>query len=89
VLRVLGNLLNLPSAYFDSSQEILAAATAQLAPLSNATSSTSPSQALAARYVPCTASLYQLDGLVRRAPALQLTADARQAEEAVILGVAA
>jgi NADH-quinone oxidoreductase subunit G len=28
---------------------------------------------------PCVASIYQLDGLVRRAPSLQLTADARNA----------
>jgi NADH-quinone oxidoreductase subunit G len=28
---------------------------------------------------PVVASIYQLDGLVRRAPALQATADARQA----------
>jgi NADH-quinone oxidoreductase subunit G len=30
---------------------------------------------------PVVASIYQLDGLVRRAPSLQLTADARQALE--------
>jgi len=30
---------------------------------------------------PVTASIYQLDGLVRRAPSLQLTADARSKEE--------
>jgi NADH-quinone oxidoreductase subunit G len=28
---------------------------------------------------PCVASIYQLDSLVRRAPSLQLTADARNA----------
>jgi NADH-quinone oxidoreductase subunit G len=85
VLRVLGNLLNLPSAYFDSSQEILAAATAQTTALSNAVSNATASaiHTLAASYVPCTATLYQLDGLVRRAPALQLTADARQASVGV------
>jgi NADH-quinone oxidoreductase subunit G len=31
---------------------------------------------------PCVASIYQLDGLVRRAPSLQLTADARAAQRA-------
>jgi len=30
---------------------------------------------------PCVASIYQLDSLVRRAPSLQLTADARNANE--------
>jgi NADH-quinone oxidoreductase subunit G len=85
VLRVLGNLLNLPSAYFDSSQEILAAATAQTTALSNAVSDATAAaiHSLAASYVPCTATLYQLDVLVRRAPALQLTADARQASVGV------
>ena len=33
----------------------------------------------AAGLIPAVASIYQLDGLVRRAPSLQLTADARQA----------
>jgi NADH-quinone oxidoreductase subunit G len=80
VLRVLGNLLNLPSAYYDSSQEILASASAQAYELSNAAPAHhTTSQALAADYTPCTASIYELDGLVRRAPALQLTADARSA----------
>jgi NADH-quinone oxidoreductase subunit G len=80
VLRVLGNLLNLPSAYYDSSQEILASATAQAYELSNAAAAAQThSQALAVDYAPCTASIYQLDGLVRRAPALQLTTDARSA----------
>jgi len=37
--------------------------------------------------IPAVASIYQLDGLVRRAPSLQLTADARQA--ASLEGVAA
>ena len=30
---------------------------------------------------PVVASIYQLDGVVRRAPSLQLTADARTAQE--------
>ena len=32
---------------------------------------------------PAQASIYQLDGVVRRAPSLQLTADARAAQEAL------
>jgi NADH-quinone oxidoreductase subunit G len=76
VLRVLGNLLNLPSAHYNSSQDILTSVLAQSYTLSNAPSATQHSASLAADYAPCTASIYQLDGLVRRAPALQLTADA-------------
>ncbi|MEJ2804261.1 hypothetical protein WAE61_20455, partial [Comamonadaceae bacterium PP-2] len=34
----------------------------------------------AAEGEPCVATIYQLDGIVRRAPALQLTADARQGQ---------
>ncbi|MEG1282180.1 MAG: hypothetical protein RSD57_17215, partial [Comamonas sp.] len=32
---------------------------------------------------PVVASIYQLDGIVRRAPSLQMTADARQSSEVV------
>ncbi len=79
VLRVLGNMLGVAGFDFDSSQEVLAAANLDLSKLSNATAApiTAP-QATASK--PCTASIYQLDGLVRRAPALQLTADARHVE---------
>ena len=41
----------------------------------SATVDTSPAAA-----PPCVASIYQLDGLVRRSTALQLTADARTAQ---------
>ena len=80
VLRVLGNLLELPGFEFESSQDVLAAATAKPANLSNATQAainvTAPSSE------PVVAAIYQLDGLVRRAPSLQLTADAREGESA-------
>ncbi|MBI2746723.1 MAG: NADH-quinone oxidoreductase subunit G [Burkholderiales bacterium] len=76
VLRVLGNLLGLPGFEFESSQDVLAAATAQPAKLSNATQATINVAATAGE--PVVASIYQLDGLVRRAPSLQLTADARE-----------
>ncbi|MEK9803446.1 MAG: molybdopterin-dependent oxidoreductase, partial [Curvibacter sp.] len=76
VLRVLGNLLGLQGFDFESSQEVLAAATAQAPKLSNATQAAISLAAPAAE--PVTASIYQLDGLVRRAPSLQLTADARE-----------
>jgi NADH-quinone oxidoreductase subunit G len=76
VLRVLGNLLGLPGMDFNTSQEVLAAATAQPAPLSNATQAAIDLAAPAGE--PVVAAIYQLDGLVRRAPSLQQTADARE-----------
>jgi NADH-quinone oxidoreductase subunit G len=93
VLRVLGNMLGVTGFDFDSSQEVLAAANLDNSKLSNAASpsAASPTAAAAVQAIsnePCTASIYQLDGLVRRAPALQLTADARQLE-AVTEGVSA
>jgi NADH-quinone oxidoreductase subunit G len=83
VMRVLGNMLGVSGFDFDSSQEVLAAAKLDNVKLNNATNvstaaSTTTSQALSS--MPCVASIYQLDGLVRRAPALQLTADARNEE---------
>jgi len=75
VLRVLGNLLDVPGFEFESSQQVLAAATAQPANLSNATQAAITLTATATE--PAVAAIYQLDGLVRRAPSLQLTADAR------------
>jgi NADH-quinone oxidoreductase subunit G len=88
VLRVLGNLLGLSGFDAETSQAVLASAlpgvaqgaVVDAARLNNRTSAVvdlSPAQA-----APCVASIYQLDGMVRRAPALQLTADARAAEGA-------
>ena len=86
VLRVLGNLLELPGFDADSSQAVLARALPGVESgalvaadrLNNqaagATIDTTPAAAK-----PCVASIYQLDALVRRAPSLQLTADARRA----------
>jgi NADH-quinone oxidoreductase subunit G len=76
VLRVLSNLLGLQGLAFESSQEVLAAATAQAPKLSNATQASISVAAPAVE--PVSASIYQLDGLVRRASSLQLTADARE-----------
>jgi NADH-quinone oxidoreductase subunit G len=77
VLRVLANLLDIPGVAFETSQDVLVRATAQPLVASNATraainltGTTTPA--------PAVASIYQLDGTVRRAPSLQLTADARQ-----------
>ena len=88
VWRVLANILKLPGFEFESSQEVLAqlpwakplsSGQVVTSGLSNAVDDAtvvlvdvSPSTA-----VPAGAGIYQLDGLVRRSPALQLTADAR------------
>jgi NADH-quinone oxidoreductase subunit G len=84
VLRVLANLLGLPGFEFESAQEVLVAARGaqdaqashvQGDKLSNATSAAIELSAAAGK--PVTAAIYQLDSIVRRAPSLQLTADAR------------
>jgi NADH-quinone oxidoreductase subunit G len=83
VIRVLGNLLGLAGFDADSSQAVLASAlpgvasgaVVDAARLNNASAASIDLSPAVAE--PCVASIYQLDGLVRRAPALQLTADAR------------
>ncbi|MDO8888148.1 MAG: NADH-quinone oxidoreductase subunit NuoG [Hydrogenophaga sp.] len=83
VIRVLGNLLGLAGFDADSSQAVLASAlpgvasgaVVDAARLNNASAASIDLSSAVAE--PCVASIYQLDGLVRRAPALQLTADAR------------
>ena len=86
VLRVLANLMGLPGFEFESSQDVLrslglsaAEAGVQLPAdrLSNATRA-AIAVPTAAAGVPVVASIYQLDGMVRRATSLQMTADARQ-----------
>ncbi len=87
VLRVLANMLEVPGFDFSSSQEVLQgipglvlAESGQVSPdrLDNRTSSvinlTGPTDA------PVVVGIYQLDGIVRRAHALQQTADAKAAE---------
>jgi NADH-quinone oxidoreductase subunit G len=81
VLRVLCNMLDVPGVQFDTSQEVLAATglaagLVDAALLSNAT--TAPATTDFASAVPVVAGIYELDGLVRRAAALQHTADAQQ-----------
>ena len=87
VLRVLANLLSIPSMAFDSSQEVLASlyslgissdavSADRLGGETHAAIDLSP-----ANVRPAVASIYQLDGLVRRSKSLQLTADARAAHE--------
>ena len=82
VLRVLANLLGLPGFDFESSQDVLQQIAGienghvAVANLSNA--SYADIQLTTASHVaPSVASIYQLDGLLRRATSLQLTADAR------------
>ena len=77
VLRVLANMLGLPQLAFETSQDVLKQISATPLNLSNAVGS---DIRLAGQVdTPCVASIYQLDSLVRRAPSLQLTADARNA----------
>jgi NADH-quinone oxidoreductase subunit G len=84
VLRVLGNMLGLPSFDFESSQDVLAkaikveAGMVPAAQLSNATKAAIRLDVAVAE--PVSAAIYHLDGLVRRAPSLQLTMDAKLAE---------
>ncbi|MDM0107763.1 NADH-quinone oxidoreductase subunit NuoG [Variovorax sp. J22R24] len=86
VLRVLANLLGLSGFAFESTADVLAdigSAGEVLADrLSNATTAAiQPSNGSNAS--PVVASIYQLDSIVRRAPSLQLTADARLAQASV------
>jgi NADH-quinone oxidoreductase subunit G len=83
VLRVLANMLDLPGFDFDASTDVLNKLTGQTSALSsipveklgNLTASSidlseSDIQAVSA-------AIYQVDGIVRRASSLQMTADAR------------
>ncbi len=77
VLRVLGSMMKLPGFSFDTVEEVraLALPNDMASHLSNHTRANvdlSPAQ-----HAPVTASIYQLDALVRRAPALQHTSDAQ------------
>jgi NADH-quinone oxidoreductase subunit G len=78
VLRVLANMLGLPQLAFETSQDVLKQIVASPLNLSNECSS--EVRLAGDADTPCVASIYQLDSLVRRAPSLQLTADARNAK---------
>ncbi|RQO57460.1 NADH-quinone oxidoreductase subunit G [Variovorax sp. KBW07] len=85
VLRVLANLLGLPGFAFESTAEVLKTVQAleeggavPASALNNATAASAVASSGAAP-APVVASIYQLDSIVRRAPSLQLTADARNA----------
>lgn len=86
VLRALADILGLPGFAFDSSPDVLAraldvssGAVVAADRLSNANSTGQADRLTCSE--PCVASIYQLDGLVRRAASLQLTADARAASQ--------
>jgi len=87
VLRVLANLLDVSGMSFESTQDVLSAMNAsgidskavaadRLSNGFNGTIDLTPAEVR-----PAVASIYQLDGLVRRSGSLQLTADARDAQE--------
>ncbi len=78
VLRVLGSMLKLPGFEFESVEEVRALALPKdmSSLLSNATQA--KVDMTPASKPPVTAGIYQLDGLVRRAPALQQTTDAHE-----------
>ena len=87
VLRVLANMLGVAACDFSTSQEVLQSIAgislgdaAQVEPsrLSNRTNAEINLRGLTD--APVVASIYQLDGIVRRSPALQMTADARSAD---------
>jgi NADH-quinone oxidoreductase subunit G len=89
VLRVLANLLGVPGFEFESSREVLVAARGaqdadashvQGGELGNASSGAIDLSTGAGK--PATAAIYQLDGIVRRAPSLQMTADGKLALQA-------
>ena len=78
VLRVLGSMLHVPGFDFETIEEVRAQAIPAdvHALLSNACTASVDVSPAAGQ--PATAAIYQLDSLVRRAPSLQLTADAKQ-----------
>jgi NADH-quinone oxidoreductase subunit G len=84
VWRVLANMMSLPGFEFDSSQEVLnkilgeaaGATEIPVGQLMNA-SAAQIDLTVVSGDEPVTASIYQLDGMVRRASSLQMTADAR------------
>ncbi len=92
VLRALANVLELPGFTFESAQDVLTHLHADnadgvpvLVPaerLSNTATTASASTASAGE--PCVASIYQLDGIVRRATSLQLSADGRAGHAAPV-----
>ena len=83
VLRVLANMLDLPGFDFDASTDVLSKLTGQSTALSSIPAdklgnlSSAAFDMSAATTRPVTATIYQVDGIVRRASSLQMTADAK------------
>lgn len=82
VLRVLANLMGVSGVDFENSQDVLAHFTGSAAStvvpsekLDNRTDAVVSDLAGASGEAPVSAAIYQLDGLVRRAPSLQATRD--------------
>ena len=91
VLRVLANVLELPGFDFEASTDVLKAALggSNVAQIDASNLNNRTSAAVAAgesASAPVVAAMYQLDSLVRRAPALQATVDAQNAEGALPAG---
>ena len=87
VLRVLANMLDLPGFDFDASTDVLNKLTGQSTALSSipaeklsnlVNTGTSTAIDLSETNIqPASAAIYQIDGIVRRASSLQMTADAK------------
>jgi NADH-quinone oxidoreductase subunit G len=83
VLRVLANMLELPGFNFDASTDVLDKITGQSSALGCIPSeklgnlNTAAINISETKVQPVTAGIYQVDGIVRRASSLQMTADAR------------
>jgi NADH-quinone oxidoreductase subunit G len=83
VIRVLGNLMNMDGFYFNSSDEVLDEAVPKnFAEQLNNTTSVAP--AITSTFTPAIerladVTIHSSDAIVRRAPALQLTQDAKKA----------
>lgn len=87
VLRVLANMLDLPCFDFDASTDVLNKLTGQSTALSSIpaeklsnlvnTGTTSAIDLSETNIQPTSAAIYQIDGIVRRASSLQMTADAK------------
>ena len=77
---MLANLLGVQGFTYESTAEVLAAAGVNgNVPADKLSNEAVANAAAAGAGEPVVASIYQLDSIVRRAPSLQLTADARRA----------
>jgi NADH-quinone oxidoreductase subunit G len=84
---VLANMLDLGGFNFSSTQEVLEsipdliiADTIQVSSSRLSNNTTASVDLVVSGKQPCVASIYQLDGIVRRSSALQATADAKSVE---------